>query len=176
MEGLTPAYSIDGSTNPDDWGAVPTSNNETWNAVEILAESTGYRLPTEAQWEYAARSGTTTAFNNGINDWENQDTLNPIGWFVFNSNSRTHEVGLKAPNAWGLYDMHGNVWEWCRDWYGVYPSGSQTNPSDASSGSTRVLRGGSWIFSAQVARSALRSWANIPYFRFSDLGFRLVRP
>ena len=176
IEGLNPAYKISGSTNPNDWGTAPTSDNAEWDAVEIVAGSTGYRLPTEAQWEYACRAGTMTAFNNGEQDWENQVTLYPIDWFDFNSSNMTHEVGRKTANAWGLYDMHGNVHEWCWDWYAaVYPSGTQTDPQGASSGTYRVLRSGSWYVPAQLGRSASRSYT-FPSDLGGNLGFRLVRP
>jgi len=169
MEGLSPAYSISGSTDPTVWGAVPTSNDGTWNAALIVAGSTGYRLPTEAQWEYACRAGTTTAYNTG-------DTISDsTGWYSSNSGSKTHEVGKKSANAWGLYDMHGNVYEWCWDWYGTYPSTSQTDPMGASSGTNRVVRGQSWIHSADNLRSARRGLDN-PYSGYYYIGFRLVRP
>ena len=175
IEGLSPAYSVGGSTDPDDWGTVPKIDNATWNAVTIAAGSTGYRLPTEAQWEYACRAGTTTAFNLGIDNWENETALNPIGWFNFNSDSRTHEVGKKAPNTWGLYDMHGNVSEWCWDLEGTYPIEAQTNPTGASSGSFRVLRGGTFSYTGRIARSANRD-RDLPHFRSTAIGLRLVRP
>jgi len=181
MEGLTPAYQINGSTNPDDWGTAPTSSNETWNAAEIIADATGYRLPTEAQWEYACRAGTTTAFNWGSNiinstqaNYEARyvDTYNTVaGTYI----DRTTEVGSYAPNAWGLHDMHGNVHEWCWDWYGSYASGSQTDPRGAASGSDRVTRGGSWSNVGQGLRSAYRGIIS-PDGRGIALGFRLLRP
>jgi len=168
-EGLTPAYSISGKTNPADWGTVPTSS-ATWNAVVIVAGSTGYRLPTEAQWEYACRAGITTAYNTG-------DTISDsTGWYYSNSGNKTHEVGKKPANAFGLHDMHGNVWEWCWDWYGDYSSSAQTDPLGASSGTNRVLRGGSWYNSAGFLRSAYRYFISLPGGRDSNLGFRLVRP
>ena len=168
-EGLTPAYRISGSTDPAAWGTVPTSSNATWNAVEIVAGSTGYRLPTEAQWEYACRAETETAYNTGATISDN------TGWYASNSGSRTHSVGEKPANAWGLYDMHGNVYEWCWDWYGDYASGTQTDPTGAVSGNYRVIRGGSWSASGQRLRSAYR-YFDYPYSRGNTIGFRLVRP
>jgi formylglycine-generating enzyme required for sulfatase activity len=147
-EGLRPAYRINGSTNPDTWGTVPEENNLTWNAVQIVPGSNGYRLPTEAQWEYACRAGTTTAYNTG------ETISNDTGWYDSNSGKKTHEVGQKPANAWGLHDMHGNVWEWCWDWYGAYPSGAQSDPAGPVSGSYRVCRGGSWSNYGRYLRSA----------------------
>jgi len=169
LEGFTPAYRIGGKTNPDEWGPIPTGDDAVWNDVEIVAGTDGYRLPTEAQWEYACRAGTKTAYNTG--DMINDDT----GWYISNSNGKTHEVGLKPPNAWGLYDMYGNVYEWCWDWYGPYPTGAQTDPMGASSGPGRVIRGGGWNGSGQIIRSAYRGYPS-PYTRATFLGFRLVRP
>jgi formylglycine-generating enzyme required for sulfatase activity len=149
-EGLTAAYTVNG-------------NNVTWNK-----SANGYRLPTEAEWEYACRAGTTGPYSSG-------SSVDAAGWYSSNSGSKTHPVGQKQANAWGLYDMHGNVWEWCWDWYGSYPSGSQTDPSGASSGEYRVDRGGSWSYGARYLRSAYRG-RRYPSARGIDLGFRLVRP
>jgi len=137
-----------------------------------------YRLPTEAEWEYAARAGSTTAFaNGGISETGcgNEPNLSKMGWYCGNAGSKTHEVGQKSPNAWGLYDMHGNVWEWCADWKGDYPTGAVTDPTGPSSGSYRVLRGGGWSSLAGYCRTASRS--NIsPGGGSYYCGFRLVRP
>jgi formylglycine-generating enzyme required for sulfatase activity len=129
-----------------------------------------YRLPTEAEWEYACRSGTTTAYSFG----DDASRLGDYGWFEGNSELSTHPVGEKKPNAWGLYDMHGGVYEWCQDWYGAYPSGSATDPTGATSGSLRVFRGGGWDDDARRCRSALR-FRITPEFRSSSLGFRVLR-
>ena len=107
-----------------------------------------YRLPTEAEWEYAARAGSTGA-RYTVDGLGPADSLNEIAWWVDNSDSKTHAVRGKKPNAWGLYDMLGNVWEWCSDWYGDYPSGDVTDPKGPSSGSYRVFRGGSWDYGCQ---------------------------
>jgi formylglycine-generating enzyme required for sulfatase activity len=168
-EGLTPAYTISGSTNPANWGAVPTDSNSTWDAVTVNWNASGYRLPTEAEWEYACRAGTTTAYNTG-------DTLTDnTGWYSGNSENTTHAVGGKSVNAFGLYDMHGNVWEWCCDWDGRYSSGAQTDPRGPSAGLSRVSRGGSWDTSlAGLLRSAYRA-SCAPWYGVGEYGFRVVR-
>jgi len=122
-----------------------------------------YTLPTEAQWEYACRAGTTGKYAGNLDE---------MAWYKSNS-GKTHPVGSKKPNAWGLYDMHGNVWEWCLDRYGKYPSGSVTDPSGASSGSARVDRGGGWGRNASYCRSAFRG-GNSPEYAGSRLGFRPI--
>jgi len=135
----------------------------------------GYRLPTEAEWEYACRAGTTTAFNNGNNDYTNSSSISNVAWWRTNSGDNTHQVGLKTANAWGLYDMHGNVMEWCWDRYGSYPSEAQNNPTGAVTGSYRVLRGGCWYsYYGGNLRSAYR-YDYYPNYRGDFIGFRLVR-
>ena len=137
-----------------------------------------YRLPTEAEWEYACRAGTTTPFFTG--ECISTDQANYRGNFPMPGCSKgmyrrkTLKVASFSPNAWGLYDMHGNVWEWCEDWYGDYPSGHVTDPEGPSSGSSPVLRGGSWSDKASRLRSALRYGVD-PDFRNHLLGFRVVR-
>jgi formylglycine-generating enzyme required for sulfatase activity len=128
---------------------------------------TGYRLPTESEWEVAARGGGSGIYAGG-ND------LGSLGWFDGNSGGRTHPVGQKSPNGYGLYDMSGNVWEWTWDTYGDYPTGSVTDPTGASDGPYRVGRGGSWVFTADYARAALRRGGN-PGNRSDYLGLRLSR-
>ncbi|MFM8634129.1 MAG: formylglycine-generating enzyme family protein [Planctomycetia bacterium] len=127
-----------------------------------------YRLPTEAEWEYACRAGTNTKYSFG----DDESRLSEYGWYGSNSGSQTHPVGQKKANAWGLYDMHGNVWEWCSDWYGDYPDGAVTDPKGPSEGSVRVRRGGGWYYTAWFSRSAARS-RNVPTDRFY-LGLRLA--
>ena len=146
---------------------------------ELRVAPSGYRfsLPTEAQWEYACRAGTTTALNSGKNltdEKYNCPNLNELGWYDWQGeNKTTHAVGQKKSNAWGLFDMHGNVYEWCLDWYGGYPNGSVTDPTGAFSGSDRVLRGGCWYDSARHCRSANRG-INVPSYRYSYFGVRLA--
>ncbi len=129
----------------------------------------GYRLPTEAEWEYAARGGK---LSKGYTYAGSNDS-GPVAWYNGNSGRTTHAVGTKAPNELGLYDMSGNVYEWCHDWYGRYGSGAQTDPMGASSGSHRVIRGGSWL-DAEYCRSAFRSYY-YPVDGIYLLGFRLAR-
>ena len=155
----------------------------SWNEVQefigkLNPRSGGrrYRLPTEAEWEYAARAGTETDTYAGdiITPRGNDPVLNRIAWYRENSGRKTHPVGRKAPNAWGLHDMLGNVWEWTGDWKGDYPGGAVTDPVGPRSGSSRVDRGGSWINGARICRSANRSGYS-PGDRNINLGFRLLR-
>ncbi len=130
-----------------------------------------YRLPMEAEWGYACRAGTTTRFSYG--DDLSYTSLGDYAWYDSNSGGTTHPVGKKLPNAWGLYDMYGNVWEWCQDWYGTYPGGSVTDPRGPSTGSDRVIRGGCWVHDGGNGRTA-RRFNFSPGFRGSILGFRSV--
>jgi len=136
-----------------------------------------YRLPTEAEWEYACRAGSKTAFADGditVTGFGAEPSLDRMGWYFDNADNRTHCVAQKNPNVWGLYDMHGNVWEWCQDWYGDYSSGAVIGPKGPSSGMHRVGRGGSWYFSAGFCRSANRTNLRMAN-RSNYLGFRLAR-
>ena len=137
--------------------------------------ATGYRLPTEAEWEYACRAGSTTAFANGpITDIAcNDPNLDQVGWYCGNAGGWTHPVAQKNPNGWGLYDMHGNLYEWCNDWYALY-GGTVTDPTGPGTGSHRVFRGGSWSHSARGCRSADR-YSSYPVLSSDYLGFRSVR-
>jgi formylglycine-generating enzyme required for sulfatase activity len=173
-EGLTPAYTIDKSISDP-------NNTNIYDKVKWLVtlnqNANGYRLPTEAEWEYACRAGTTTPFSTGNNINTNQANYN--GNYPYNNyakgiyRDKTTAVGSFAPNPWGLYDMHGNLWEWCWDWYGSYASGSQTNPSGPVSGTGRVIRGGEAGSGGQYLRSAYRK--QYPSDSGYGIGFRLVR-
>ena len=132
-------------------------------------ENKPYRLPTEAEWEYACRAGTKTNYCFG----NNEDDLGDYAWYDKNAGKQTHPVGQKKPNAWGLYDMHGNVYEWCADWYGDYPGETLIDPAGPTTGVIRVLRGGGWLSGARYCRSAYRLRFG-PGFRYYSLGFRLA--
>ena len=177
---LTPAYEIqcatdnEWTTDPGRWGSVPTGRDTRWDAVQVVPGSTGYRLPTEAQWEYAARAGTVTAFNDGVtNDYRNTAAVSLLAWF---NAAGVREVGLLRPNAWGLYDMHGNMWEWAWDWFGAYPSVAETDPTGPATGSSRMLRGGCWFTSSAVNFRSAQRLEFTPWSSSMSVGFRLVRP
>ena len=163
-EGLTPCYSIDGKTDPKEWGTVPTSNNDTWNDVRCDFTANGYRLPTEAEW--AARGGESYTYAGSGN-------IDEVAWYSNNTNTNgTRDVKTKKANGYGLYDMSGNIYEWCWDWRGSISDG--TASSGPASGSSRCLRGGSWYGDDYAARVA--SWNyDYPGSRENGFGFRLVR-
>ncbi|MGD9731126.1 MAG: SUMF1/EgtB/PvdO family nonheme iron enzyme [Desulfamplus sp.] len=155
-----------GFTQRDNHPVTCISWNDAQKFIEWLNTKVNvqYRLPTEAEWEYAARAGTTGAYSGN---------LNSMGWYGDNAGDATHSAALKQSNAWNLYDMHGNVFEWCQDWYGPYPFSSVIDPVGSETGSSRVLRGGSWFVNARSCRSAFR-FSDNPFRCLSGLGFRLV--
>jgi formylglycine-generating enzyme required for sulfatase activity len=137
-----------------------------------LNEKTGknYRLPTEAEWEYAARGGA----QSGYTKYSGSDEVNLVAWYFYNSDSKTHPVGGRKDNELGLYDMSGNVFEWCQDLYGPYSPSPQTDPQGAVTGDTRVLRGGSWLHDNKYCRVSLRGGVT-PITSYHNTGFRLAR-
>jgi formylglycine-generating enzyme required for sulfatase activity len=155
-QGLTPCYS-DSSQN-----------------VRCDFSANGYRLPTEAEWEFAAHGGKK-ALGLRYSGSTGGDSVGDIGWYSSNSEGKIHEVGGKKPNELGLYDMSGNVWEWCWDWYGEYIASSQTDPAGPISGSYRVRRGGSWESNVKYLRSTLRNYSNPFAGAMNSTGLRLVR-
>lgn len=157
---------------------LPVENVSWDDAMAFCAalskkEGKMYRLPTEAQWEYACRAGTTTAYSTG----NGLEALKRAGWGSydgeFGSAKSTKAVGSFRANAWGLYDMHGNVLEWCSDWYGGYPNGNATDPTGMPNGDSRVLRGGSWFHNPDLCRAAYRLRIT-PDSRINLIGFRVV--
>ncbi len=150
----------------DDLPAVDVS----WNDATAFCEEYGFRLPAEAEWEYAARAGNRAAWSFG----DDENDIEQYAWYQANSANRAHLVGTRKENAWGLHDMHGNVWEWVADWHGPYTGKPQTDPRGPDDGMFRVLRGGSFIDSPRFLRSANRHWDR-PEFRFRDFGFRCAR-
>ena len=155
-------------------GLEPCYDLQTW---ECNFDANGYRLPTEAEWEYACRAGTKTAYSFA----NSPSKLKDYAWFKDNSGSKPRPVGQKRPNAWGLYDMHGNVWEWCNDYYEVdyYQQSPEENPKGPKTGETKVVRGGAWKFSADSCRSGYRYNEDPGYvdacFGYDIYGFRCVR-
>lgn len=162
-------------------GPSHPAESVTWNAAaafcrklsQLVNEETAgyiYRLPTEAEWEYACRAGTETTFSFG----DNEVRLEKFAWHDANARKKTHPVGKLFPNGWGLYDMHGNVWEWCADWHGEYLNDPLTDPIGPATGTYRVCKGGSFGFTAWSCRSSNR-YGNTPDSKIADLGFRVVR-
>ncbi|MFN0053103.1 MAG: formylglycine-generating enzyme family protein, partial [Planctomycetales bacterium] len=160
-----PAYWDDRRFNQPEQPVVGVS----WNEAMAFAKWAGGRLPTEAEWEYACRAGTTTEYSFG----DDEGGLSQYSWFDENSGDQTQPVGSKKPNAWDLYDMHGNVWEWCLDWWGVYSADVVDDPRGPEKGQYRVNRGGSWFADASDCRSAVRNGSR-PNYRDYYLGFRVV--
>jgi len=167
-----------GMKEPEYWGDRRFNQSRqpvvgvSWKDAQRYALWAGLRLPSEAEWEYACRAGTSTRYYSG----DSEADLDRVGWYDKNSGNQLHPVGEKEPNAFGLYDMHGNVWEWVEDdWHGSYTEALLDGKAwvDNPRSSGRVLRGGSWYDDPQDCRSASRLWI-VPHFRYLHIGFRLA--
>jgi formylglycine-generating enzyme required for sulfatase activity len=189
LDGKTPVYSV---TSVSDWGilpygSIPTINNVTWNAVTINALADGYRLPTEMEWMWAAMGATaggatvaTTGYNKGYAGSTEagaaQASIGNYAWYATNSNNKTHEVGKKTVNELGIFDMSGNVFEWCWDGYGPYPSGTKIDYTGAAPGVFQVIQGGNYSYLPSYCRVASRVSGGNPYTGSFNIGFRVVCP
>lgn len=165
-------------TNPSNLkGKDNPVENVSWDDAQAFCKklsqltNQGVRLPTEAEWEYSCRAGTATTYYSG----DNNKDLDRVAWYSANSKSATHPVGQKEPNAFGLYDMHGNVWQWSQDWYAedYYGKSEAENPHGPLQGDSRLIRGNSWYDLPVGCRSARRDWHPLDNFNF-DLGLRIV--
>lgn len=173
MVGLHPCYKISETTNPDTWGEIPTNSNALWNSVLWNTGADGFRLPTEAEWEFAARGADPEAAAWKY-PYAGSSLIDEVAWFKDNSNSNSHQVGLKKATYSGIHDMSGNVYEWCWDWFSPIQTKDETNPTGPAAGTTRVRRGGSWL---NYARSCTVTYRNCdsPDIAYGNIGFRLAR-
>lgn len=169
-EGLNPVYALNAVTNPDSWGTIPTTSNPDWNAITCNWDANGYRLPTEAEWEFASRGGT---WSIGY-DFSGSNRVGNVAWYLNNSSNLTHQTATKQKNEAGIYDMSGNVYEWCWDWVAPYENVSQNNPTGPVSGTAKSIRGGSFLNDTQNCLSTFRNELS-PESRINYTGFRIIR-
>jgi len=171
LEGLQPVYFKNGISNTNVWGYIPNNNDEEWDSIIQDISLSGYRLPTEMEWWFAARGGNTN--RNYL--YSGGNLINEVAWFIDNSSGQTHPVGDKKPNELGLYDMSGNLWEWCWDWYSPYvPTGSIRDYTGPESGVFRILRGGSYNHNDRSAEVSYREGRGNSWYNESTRGFRVV--
>lgn len=170
QEGLEPVYSIGGEPDPRQWGAVPSQIDERWERVVMNLNADGYRLPTQAEWEYAATGGPVSAGFRYVGS----NNISDVAWYLDNSSGVTQVVRRKRPNELGLYDMNGNVWEWVWDRHGRYPTTPQLDPTGPEAGTERVLRGGSFA-DAEASIDIHTRIIDRPYYRYYTMGFRIAR-
>ena len=168
--GVDRVYSINGSTNPDDWGTVPISNNTTWNEVVCNWNAKGFRLPTEVEWMYAANGGK----NQANTTYSGSNDINSVAWYGNNSSNTTHDVKGKSSNILEIYDMTGNVYEWCWDVFDAFPTSNTVDyrgPSTITS--KRIKKGGAWSVGSDVSTIESREGRDV-YTRGNFNGFRVV--
>jgi formylglycine-generating enzyme required for sulfatase activity len=182
VDGKEMVYSVSGINWASlAYSAIPTSYDTTWNAATMDTGKNGYRLPTEMEWMWAAMGAdtvnpgqlNTTGYDKAFAGSSESNSVGGYAWYSGNSGSKTHEVGKKAANELGLYDMSGNVFEWCWDWYGNYPSGNQTNNAGTASSPNRVIRGGRWSDNAPLCTVAYRN-VNNPNGKLNSIGLRVM--
>jgi len=184
LEGLTPVYTVSGvNFGTLTYAQIPTTDNATWNAATANWAATGYRLPTENEWMWAAMGADTESpgATNTIGRLKafagstGSNVIDDYAWYSDNSGAQTHPAGTKLANELGFHDLNGNVWEWVWDWYGLYPAGTVTDYRGPASGTIRMERGGHWFSIPSVCTVATR-YHGAPYDRSSAVGFRVVRP
>lgn len=168
-EDLSPCYSINGQTNPDEWGEYHNFSMEEFASIQCDFSSNAYRLPTEAEWEFAAKGGIYTKYYQ----YSGSDLLSDVAWHFFNSDNVAHPVGTKNANELGIYDMSGNVSEWCWDWYSGLANSMQWNPSGPNFGNEKIVRGGSYY--TQGGLLVDTRYKQIPNSATNGNGFRIVR-
>ena len=171
-EKLTPCYVIGGTDNPEKWGDTPDEQNNLWDNVKCRWDTNGYRLPSETEWEYAARGGIHNTQKKVLKDADDNHS-----WNKNNSNCMTHAVRLRTPSVLGFYDLFGNVWEWCWDWYDCYRPGNFTNPHGAErtdDNTDRMGRGGAWNAEPSDCSPFFRNCGS-PASRYNFIGMRVVR-